>query len=250
MQMEALHKTRVDDAVYSRLLANIRDNIWKDGEKLPSENELCRQLGVSRVSVRSAIQRLRAIGLVETKHGIGTYVTRTETADLSGFEPVLDLTEKEFNEINELREAIESKALQLITAQRGKVDLTPVKNAYAAMRAALRARDAQEYNKQDYLFHMAIIHASGNEMFIQITNIFRAQYYKYFQEMNKFIFETSSMSDELLQWCESEYDSHALLYNYLMGNMTDNVYDLMRAFTSGNKKRFDTYLSSRKEGRV
>ena len=114
------------------------------------------------------------------------------------------------------------------------------------MREALRMRNAEEYTRQDYLFHMAIVYAAGNDLFSQIVTIFRNQYYKYFQEMNKFIFEDCTPSEELIQWCESEYDSHALLYGYLMDGRYDNTYELIRSFTRGNKKRFESYLRKQK----
>ena len=244
MLLEAIPKEKIEDLVYNRLLANIRNNIWKNGDKLPSENELCSQLGVSRISVRSAIQRLRALGLVETRHGLGTFVAEAETCNFSGFNKILDLSEKDFNEISELREAIESASLQLIKSKISTIDLNEIKLRYFAMKDALLQRDAVAYTQNDFLFHMAIIHASGNELFVQISNIYKVQLYNYFQEMNKFIFENSNISEDLLAWCESEYDGHSLIYNYLFNDSDDNPSLLMHVFTSGNKKRFESYLAS------
>ena len=67
--MQPITQERIDDLVYRQLLDNIKTNVWKSGEKLPSENELCVQLNVSRISVRAAIQRLKSIGLVESRRG-------------------------------------------------------------------------------------------------------------------------------------------------------------------------------------
>ena len=53
--MQPITQERIDDLVYRQLLDNIKTNVWKSGEKLPSENELCVQLNVSRISVRAAI---------------------------------------------------------------------------------------------------------------------------------------------------------------------------------------------------
>ena len=44
------------------------------GDKLPSENTIVQEHGVSRTVVREAISKLQASGLVETRHGIGTFV--------------------------------------------------------------------------------------------------------------------------------------------------------------------------------
>lgn len=242
--MEQIQKTPVSEAVYNRLLSNIKNNIWNPGEKLPSENELCRQLGVSRISVRDAMHRLKAIGLIETKQGLGSFVVQREAPEISGFDQELDLSEKEFNEINELREVIETKALQLIASRRGEVNLDEIESAYHAMKEALKAKDAEAYTQQDYRFHMAIVHACGNDLFYQIACIFRIQYFKYFREMNRFIFENSTISDEMVEWCNSEYDSHSMVYNFLFNNSPDDPSVLTYSFTSGNKKRFETYLQN------
>jgi DNA-binding FadR family transcriptional regulator len=45
--MEAIPKQRINDIVFERLLSNIRSGIWKSGEKIPSEPELCNILNVS-----------------------------------------------------------------------------------------------------------------------------------------------------------------------------------------------------------
>ena len=69
MAIGTITKQRMDAAVYDALLADIKNGTWKSGEKLPSETDLGQRMGVSRVTVRAAIQRLQAIGLVEVKHG-------------------------------------------------------------------------------------------------------------------------------------------------------------------------------------
>ena len=54
------------DEVYNILLNKITEKEWKVGDKLPSENKLCEQFHVSRISIRTAIQKLQAQNLVVT----------------------------------------------------------------------------------------------------------------------------------------------------------------------------------------
>ena len=63
------------DEVYEALLEKIMNKEWAVGEKLPSENQICKEYGVSRVSARSAIQRLQSQNLVVTKPGLGSFIT-------------------------------------------------------------------------------------------------------------------------------------------------------------------------------
>ena len=59
---------------------NIRNGNWTVGEKIPSENQLCEELGVSRVSVRSALQQFIALGILESVHGKGTFLISDDLA--------------------------------------------------------------------------------------------------------------------------------------------------------------------------
>ena len=66
---------------------------WKVGERLPTEDDLCRQFMVSRVTVRSAIQALAAQGLVDIRHGSGTYVATFGGQLRSGLQELRSMTE-------------------------------------------------------------------------------------------------------------------------------------------------------------
>lgn len=243
--MSMIPKQRMDAATYDILLSNLKTGVWKSGEKLPPEIELGEQLGVSRITIRAAIQKLQALGLVEVKHGKGTFViTPEEIYDMSNFEQVLDLTEKEFNEINAFREALEIQSVKLIMEQEN-VNLDAIGSAYFGMKRALAAHNYQEYTKQDYLFHLSIILAANNDMFTQIITIFKNEYYRYFQELNKFMFEQTKEGQALIDTSLGSSDTHAMLYHYLTHQQDLDINRLVAAFTSGNKQRFQAYLRKR-----
>ena len=69
-----LKRTSVSEQIFAILKGKIASGEWKDGQKIPSENELAAQFGVSRMSARNAVQRLSALGLLETRPGDGTFV--------------------------------------------------------------------------------------------------------------------------------------------------------------------------------
>ena len=180
--MQPIQKKKIDELVYEQLLSNIREGVWKEGDKIPSEPELCTELGISRVTLRSSIQKLQSIGLLNVRQGKGTFVTSpNDMLSFSDINGVLDLTEKEFNEISALRVALEPTSIRLILEQGKNADISAVETAYFAMKKALEAFDYEEYTQQDYQFHAATIIASKNDIFIQILNIFHNQYFKYFK---------------------------------------------------------------------
>ena len=70
------------DTALHGLRALIADGALRPGDRLPSEGELCERLGVSRGSLREAIRMLAALGVLETRHGSGSYVSDLRAADL------------------------------------------------------------------------------------------------------------------------------------------------------------------------
>ena len=85
----------------------------KPGEKLPSEGAIVQEHGVSRTVVREAISKLQASGLVETRHGIGTFVL--EQSDEPGLRLNVD-TAAGVRGILELRLGLETQAAALAAA--------------------------------------------------------------------------------------------------------------------------------------
>ena len=66
---------RVSDVIAERLTDAIRDGTLQPGDRLPTEAELAREFQVGRTSVREGLQKLRAHGLIESRKGLGAFVT-------------------------------------------------------------------------------------------------------------------------------------------------------------------------------
>src|SRR4051794_11915051 len=74
--LRPLARSRLYEQVVERLRDYVRTMGLKTGDRLPAERSLAEGLGVSRTSVRQAIVALEAQGLVEVRHGGGTYLLR------------------------------------------------------------------------------------------------------------------------------------------------------------------------------
>ena len=98
-----LQRTSVSEQIFAILKQKIASGEWQDGQKIPSENELAAQFGVSRMSARSALQRLSALGLLETRPGDGTFVRAFSL--LNYFQEATDLiaTSNNMEQIREFR---------------------------------------------------------------------------------------------------------------------------------------------------
>ena len=118
---------KLAQTVVDRLAGRIRRGEFKAGDKLPTEYEITRAFGVSRTVVREAMSRLQAAELVETRHGVGTFVR--EGADSAPFRiaPVETATLNELIAILELRLSIEAEAAALAASRRSQAHLAAMR---------------------------------------------------------------------------------------------------------------------------
>lgn len=158
--LRPLSRPRLYEQVVRRLREHVANSGLRPGDRLPPERELAERLSVSRASVRQAIVVLEVQGMVEVRHGGGTYL-REESLDS---EPVEDLVARRqrLPEVLEAREALEIKLVELAAQRRTEHDLAEIDAALAAMRAELAAGDLGA--EGDRRFHTAITTAAHNAL--------------------------------------------------------------------------------------
>jgi GntR family transcriptional repressor for pyruvate dehydrogenase complex len=143
----------------------IRDGRLATGDKLPTEAAIMGEFGVSRTVVREAISKLQASGLVQTRHGIGTFVAGLGDA---GFRigPDQLATLRDVIAVLELRIGLETEAAALAAQRRSDDDLHRMRAALDGVAAAIEAgRDAVA---SDFQFHVEIARATQNPHFIEL----------------------------------------------------------------------------------
>jgi len=164
---------------------NIQDGLWEPGCKLPSEAELTATFNVSRVSVRSAVQKLRDLGVVITYQGKGTYVTR-DVARYGAFsdnQPILHLSQEEFDDMRVFRQTVEFRCMALAVENATDEDILQLEQALNRM--LISKDDYKKYSQADYDFHLAIVKASHNRVFIHVMESLKNIYIHYLQELNR-----------------------------------------------------------------
>lgn len=169
----------VSDEIYDNLHDAILQGKWTVGEKIPSENQICNEYHASRISVRAAIHKLQAQGLIVTRPGKGSFVLKNcdDVADLEG----IDLSANDYLYMIQLRRALEFTGIELLCAYGTKEDFERIESAYNDMEKAVSAK---EYVDADFQFHYAIIIGSHNPVFVRIYDLCRDMLYKYFYEMS------------------------------------------------------------------
>jgi GntR family transcriptional repressor for pyruvate dehydrogenase complex len=163
-------RTGLSERVANLLAEHIASGILPRGARLQSEDEIGRQLGVSRTVVREAVSRLKSDGVLESYQGSGVYVSEETVRPLrigrlTSIDDVLHIVA--------LRRAIEAQAAALAAKNRTAGELQTIEHALGEIDAAVaRGGDGVD---EDVAFHRRIAEASGNPYFLSVLD-FVSQY--------------------------------------------------------------------------
>lgn len=153
-------RTTLADRVYHSLFSRISNGDYPANQKLPPENILAQEFGVSRPVLRAALERLREEGLVYSRQGAGNYV-RASLSKPVGFARVETLAD--IQRCYEFRLNLETKAAALAAERHNAAALGEIEEALKLLRAATGSLQHRE--DADFAFHLAIAKASNNQYF-------------------------------------------------------------------------------------
>ena len=160
--LSPVHIATATDEVADRLLTAIALGEFVTGERLPAEREMARLLEVSRTTVRQAIGRLRAVGIVEIRRGRsgGAYVSSNWAAgSADAVRRTLLPQWQELERLFDLRELVESMVARVAAERRTREDISCLR---AALDQFARAVSAENEHAADTAIHRAVAHATGN----------------------------------------------------------------------------------------
>ncbi|AEG93000.1 FadR/GntR family transcriptional regulator [Ramlibacter tataouinensis] len=141
----------------------VRDGRWPAGARLPKEADLMSEFGVSRTVVREAMSRLQAAGVVDIRHGVGTFVLGYGDPGSFRIAPEQLGTLQDVIAVLELRIALETESAGLAAQRRTVENLAAIRSALDAFTGAVDAgRDAVG---PDFQFHLEIARATQNRHF-------------------------------------------------------------------------------------
>ncbi|PTW63203.1 GntR family transcriptional regulator [Breoghania corrubedonensis] len=148
------------DRVYHSLFSRISNGDYLANQKLPPENTLSQEFGVSRPVLRTALERLREEGLVYSRQGAGNYVRAPQSTPV-GFARVETLAD--IQRCYEFRLNLETKAAGLAAERYNPPVLAEIEEALELLRDATGSHQHRE--DADFDFHLAISKASNNQYF-------------------------------------------------------------------------------------
>lgn len=165
-----IKKNNLSDAVYHRLLQMINDGVFKPGQKLPPEAELCVIFGVSRTALREGIKSLAGMNILGIEHGRGTFVM--ENPNIIVEEDVLStiLGRESVENMIEFRGVIDVGVARHAALNATPKDLEAMRKSLELMERAFKVEpaDSELYIKGDMLFHYSMCKATQNPLFEKV----------------------------------------------------------------------------------
>jgi GntR family transcriptional repressor for pyruvate dehydrogenase complex len=155
----------------------IFDGKVKKGDRLQTERELAKELGVSRTSVRAGLQSLVAKGVLVSRRGAGTFVAARPPvldSEALGFFAALHGVSRD--EMFEARRTMEVRVAGMAAKRATAEDFAAISDAVTGMFAALH--DPQAFLLYDIRFHRAVAAASGNRVLASVIEMVSALFYE------------------------------------------------------------------------
>lgn len=184
MSNRLVDKSNKSNQVVDSILSYIIENHLRPGDKLPSEEELTRRLGVSRVSVREGLRGLKFLGLLQSSTSRGTEIREMDFSILTrclGFQ--IAVSDISFAQLLEARLTLETSAIELLcghltTAQLDDLEAT----ADCSRRDNSPTEVAKDFHRERE-FHHALLRACGNQVLISFARLLEIFFSRSFPEI-------------------------------------------------------------------
>ncbi len=211
----------------------IRDGRLQLGDKLPTEAAIMGEFNVSRTVVREAISKLQASGLVETRHGIGTFVLGLGQAPGFKITPDQFSTLRDVIAVLELRIGMETEAAALAAQRRTAANISAMREALNNVAAAVDAgRDAVA---ADFQFHLEIARATQNSHFAELMGTLGSMI------IPRARLDTASTvaapDDDRRQYLRRVNGEHESIYDAIVNQDPDGARAAMRTHLANSRER-------------
>lgn len=157
------------EAVMRQMETALLDGTWPPGTRLPAERVLAEQYAVARNTVREAIQRLAARGLLQSRRGAGVYATDQLRAGIASPWGQLVADHPALrDDILEFRRVLEGATAYFAALRADAADVRRIRSLMDELERARAADDKEAEADADARLHDAIALASHNTMFLHL----------------------------------------------------------------------------------
>jgi len=170
-----IERINLANETFNHILAIIAAQGYEPGTKIPSESELVITIGVSRNTVRTALNRLNALGILEVRHGEGYFLKDINVDVFTNLQlPILLEAYSNVETLTEFRIGVEPQGAALAAAKATADDLESMERALSLSHEHIS--DKERYALYDMDFHLAIARASGNSIIARSIEMLKALY--------------------------------------------------------------------------
>ena len=180
MPLKKVKQKTVVDQVMDQIKELIASGEYKPGDKIPTEMELAKDFGLGRSSIREAIKIFNYLGVLESRAAIGTIVRERSQISTEALTWSLLLGEDEFEEMVDLRGAIELRCMCKISTKITNGDkntlelINKLEDIVDKMKSAALKKDYVKISELDMNFHFLIIESADNELFNSLYQTLKA----------------------------------------------------------------------------
>jgi GntR family transcriptional repressor for pyruvate dehydrogenase complex len=218
--LKPIKPKRISDQVFEQLKDLIFRGQIKPGERLMTERELAQELGVSRPTVREAINKLVAMHLLEHRQGQGTFVNSPNaSADKNPFAAVLNGQDASLMDLLEVRLGLECNAVALAARRATEEEVRELEKSLQKMTVAVG--EGNLGSDADITFHMAIAYATKNIVQIHIMKSLYDLLFYGIQENLQHLYTEPINPDKVLQ-------QHTDILNAIRQRDPDEAYAAMK----------------------
>jgi len=197
--LKPIKPKRVSDQVFEQLRELIYRGELKPGDQVMPERELSLALGVSRTTVRNAINKLVVLGLLEHKQGQGTFVRSPEVRERHPLALAMETEGATLEDLLEVRMGLECTAATLAARRATEEDIHALQKSLERMETAFREKDGYIEPAVDASFHMAISHATKNPVHIHLMKHFHDFLFLGIKENLRLLYEDPQNIDAVIE---------------------------------------------------
>jgi len=212
--IEKIQKTPLHEIVVKQIIASISLGIYRKGDRLPSENNLCTLYGVSRITMRKALKQLVTLGFIETRQGQGsTVIVSSDDPRISARSASSGRDIRyDFQQVMQARLLLEPALAAMLAQTASEAVLQGLKGKFRS--------EASGGEDSSPAFHLAIAEAFGNPLIYD----FLAQ----LPAPENAAPSNPTSSGKRIEWQEEAYHQHQKILNAILSRQPGMAYLYMK----------------------
>jgi GntR family transcriptional repressor for pyruvate dehydrogenase complex len=205
----------VPEAIVQRVVQIIGDGAWQAGDQLPPQRQLAQELGVSMASLREALHTLQGMGVLEFRHGQGTFVCQDPSAIVERCLDLALLLDREMvQDFLDARRAVEGGLAYLAAQRATEEQIARLASLVDGMKAAVEAGDDASWETLDVAFHRLVSEMSNSNIL---------------QYLSSTLFETLEEFIRVMPHTPQGWRRHAEVYATIRDRKPDESQQAMHA---------------------